>query len=50
MSLGTLLYTWLRGELVGTDQFGNRYYREKGGRPLVKGGGMPSRERRWERR
>ena len=47
MSLGTRLYTWWKGELVGTDQFGNRYFREKGGKPLVKGGGMPSRERRW---
>ena len=47
MSVGTRLYTWLKGELVGTDQFGNRYYREKTRRALVKGGGMPSRERRW---
>ena len=47
MSVGTRLYTWLKGELVGTDQFGNRYYREKGRPALVKGGGMPSRERRW---
>lgn len=23
----TLFYTWLKGEFVGTDQFGNRYYR-----------------------
>jgi NADH:ubiquinone oxidoreductase subunit len=47
MTLGTLLLTWLRGELVGTDRFGNRYYREKGGRPLVRGGGRASREKRW---
>ena len=47
MSVGTRLYTWWKGELVGTDQFGNRYYREKIRRALVKGGGMPSRERRW---
>jgi NADH:ubiquinone oxidoreductase subunit len=31
ITLGTRLYTWLRGEEVGRDQFGNRYYREKGG-------------------
>ena len=40
MSIGTRLYTWLHGELVGTDQFGNRYYRGRSqllGRP----------ERRW---
>jgi NADH:ubiquinone oxidoreductase subunit len=47
MTIGTRLFTWWRGELVGTDQLGNRYYREKGGRKLIPGGGMPSRERRW---
>lgn len=47
MTIGTRLFTWLRGELVGKDAFGNRYYREKGVRRLVKGGGMESRERRW---
>ena len=30
-TLGTRLYTWLRGELVGRDGQGNRYYRAKGG-------------------
>jgi len=30
MSLGTRLFTWLKGELVGSDEFGNRYFREKG--------------------
>jgi NADH:ubiquinone oxidoreductase subunit len=29
MSFGTRLFTWLRGEQVGSDQFGNRYYRLK---------------------
>ena len=33
------LFTWRRGELVGTDQFGNSYYRDK------KATGR--RERRW---
>ncbi|HMK69215.1 MAG TPA: NADH-ubiquinone oxidoreductase subunit NDUFA12 family protein, partial [Stellaceae bacterium] len=47
MSIGTRLFTWLRGELVGTDQFGNRYFREKPGRKLRRGGGFDSRERRW---
>ncbi len=47
MSIGTRLFTWWKGELVGTDQFGNRYYREKGRRPLQLGGGRASRERRW---
>lgn len=32
MSIGTRLYTWLRGELVGRDQFGNRYFRQRSGR------------------
>ena len=31
VTIGTRLYTWLRGEEVGRDQFGNRYYRAKGG-------------------
>jgi NADH:ubiquinone oxidoreductase subunit len=47
MTIGTRLFTWWKGELVGTDQFGNRYYREKGQRQRVPGGGMASRERRW---
>ena len=47
MTIGTRLFTWLKGELVGTDAFGNRYYRERGHRPLKRGGGRDSRERRW---
>jgi NADH:ubiquinone oxidoreductase subunit len=34
VSLGTRLYTWLRGEAVGRDQFGNRYYRNRSRRGL----------------
>jgi NADH:ubiquinone oxidoreductase subunit len=40
MSLGTRLFTWLRGSYVGSDANGNRYYR---GRPLA----GRKRERRW---
>jgi NADH:ubiquinone oxidoreductase subunit len=42
-TLGTLLWTWRFGELVGTDEFGNRYYRTRGGKidPAV------GFERRW---
>jgi NADH:ubiquinone oxidoreductase subunit len=29
---GTRLWTWRKGELVGEDELGNRYYRERGGR------------------
>jgi NADH:ubiquinone oxidoreductase subunit len=47
MSIGTRLWTWWAGELVGTDQFGNRYYRQKNYRPREKGAGKFSRERRW---
>ncbi len=47
MSLSTRLLTWLCGEYVGTDSLGNRYYREKGGRSLPRGGGRASREKRW---
>lgn len=39
-SLGTLLHTWIKGKLVGTDSAGNRYYEERG---AAKG----SRARRW---
>jgi len=31
-TVGTLLFTRRKGELVGTDETGNRYYRERGGR------------------
>ncbi|HTV45056.1 MAG TPA: NADH:ubiquinone oxidoreductase subunit NDUFA12 [Stellaceae bacterium] len=47
MSLGTRLLTLLRGDYVGTDSLGNRYYREKGRRTLSRGGGRFSREKRW---
>ena len=39
-TIGTLIYTWLNGELVGTDEFGNRYYRAKSGE-------FYGRQRRW---
>jgi len=38
-SIGTHLYTMLNGEQVGSDEFGNKYYRNK---KLLNG-----RERRW---
>ncbi|TCK31651.1 NADH:ubiquinone oxidoreductase subunit [Ancylobacter aquaticus] len=31
-TMGTRFHTWRHGEFVGTDDFGNRYYRTKGGR------------------
>jgi len=40
MNLGTRLMTWIRGEPVGTDRDGNRYYTERRG----VGGRKP---RRW---
>jgi len=40
MHLGTLFTTWLYGKLVGTDEFGNRYYFRKGHK-------LQGRERRW---
>ena len=46
-TLGTRLMTWLRGELVGTDAYGNSYYRRKNDKPTGRGGGRFSRERRW---
>jgi NADH:ubiquinone oxidoreductase subunit len=29
MTIGTRLFTWLKGEYVGRDSEGNRYYRER---------------------
>jgi len=46
-TIGTRLFTLLRGDLVGTDSDGNRYYRMKSRRKLQRGGGRFSRERRW---
>lgn len=43
--IGTRLYTWLRGEAVGRDAAGNRYFREKGGGFTHKD--SLRRERRW---
>ncbi len=40
MHLGTLFYTWLDGISVGTDEFGNRYYRAKKAT-------LHGREKRW---
>jgi NADH:ubiquinone oxidoreductase subunit len=31
-TFGTQLWTWLYGEFMGEDEFGNRYYRTRGGR------------------
>ena len=31
-TLNTRFYTWLNGEFVGQDEFGNSYYRTKGGK------------------
>ena len=44
-TIGTRLYTWLRGEAVGSDEFGNRYYRERGGGRVHDD--SLRRERRW---
>ena len=46
-TFGTWLLTKLRGQFVGADDYGNRYYRLKGDRPARHGGGRFSRERRW---
>lgn len=46
-AIGTRLMTLFRGELVGTDVFGNRYYRDKSYRTEKHGGGRFAREKRW---
>ena len=40
-SIGTRLLTWLKGDLVGEDELGNKYYEERG-KPY-----RPRRRRRW---
>lgn len=45
VTLGTRLYTWLCGQEVGRDHFGNRYYRAKGGGRVHRD--SLRRERRW---
>lgn len=42
ITIGTLLYTLFKGELVGVDEFGNRYFRGRG-----RGRKRYGRERRW---
>ena len=42
-TLGTMIDTWLHGELVGTDANGNRYYRVKEKKPPRRRGP----QRRW---
>lgn len=43
MTIGTRLLTWLRGQFVGEDEYGNRYYREPSKNNIKNNG----RERRW---
>jgi NADH:ubiquinone oxidoreductase subunit len=40
MTIGTRLFTWFKGRLVGSDAAGNRYYQERRPRPGL-------RDRRW---
>jgi len=40
MNLGTIIYTWINGRQVGTDEFGNRYYHAKNDQ-------LHGRQRRW---
>ncbi|ABC64318.1 NADH:ubiquinone oxidoreductase subunit NDUFA12 [Erythrobacter litoralis] len=47
-TIGTQLFTARRGEHVGTDAQGNKYYRSKNKRDdLPTGGSYTGRERRW---
>ncbi|MEM5585794.1 MULTISPECIES: NADH:ubiquinone oxidoreductase subunit NDUFA12 [unclassified Roseibium] len=31
-TMGTRFFTWRKGDFVGEDEFGNKYYRERGGK------------------
>lgn len=48
MTIATRFYTWLKGELVGSDAYGNRYFRERSGRK--RGSGILPASMRHERR
>ena len=41
MNIGTLIFTWMTGRQVGTDEFGNKYYESR------KGAKLHNRPRRW---
>ena len=43
-SFATRLHTFFNGTLVGTDEEGNRYYKERRAKPMV---GSSLKERRW---
>lgn len=43
MTIGTRLFTWLHGRLVGRDAAGNRYYEDR----RTQGRGPGARPRRW---
>lgn len=45
-TIGTRLFTWRKGRLVGTDSEGNRYYEEKDSRDM-KAVGRGRQRRRW---
>ena len=47
MTITTRLYTFFHGTLVGTDQFGNRYYRSKPDRRANYTSPSRRREKRW---
>lgn len=40
MTIGTRIFTWAKGQLIGTDSAGNRYFTERKGVP-------GRRQRRW---
>ncbi len=41
MNLGTIIYTWINGRQVGTDEFGNRYFEAR------RDDRLHGRRRRW---
>lgn len=46
-NIGTRLFTMLKGELVGEDQFGNKYYRTRGGDTHARIAVLGGKQRRW---
>lgn len=47
MTIATKIYTWWYGDLVGEDEFGNRYYQKKGAPIKSTGYASGTRRKRW---
>ena len=47
MSIGTTIYTWLYGKIVGTDEIGNKYYTNSENHNDLKASKIPPHWHAW---